>query len=272
MAQFREVEDDISRDYLLGDGGTVVKFNSGKAEIVIADTRKFGPMLFIDGVLQLGSSDEHIYHEMLVHPVMSTVESPKKVCIFGGADGCAIREVLQHKSVEHVDLVDWDTKLIEYLKTNGRMWHQGSLLDPRVHFHSINVTKFVSTEKYDVVIVDLLDPEYNDFNSGGFWSTLLPVLNSFRKRGASIVINGGGILPWKIGTFERLYLSAASLSFEQIIPYKVFVPSFAEEWGFIILSDKPVALKENIHFRYCCESAYERACSWEKPYKAFSKN
>jgi predicted membrane-bound spermidine synthase len=152
------------------------------------------------------------------------------------------------------------------------MWHQGSLLDPRVHIHTINATKFVSTEKYDVVIVDLLDPEYKDFNTGGFWSSLLPVLNSFREKGASIVINGGGILPWKIGTFERLYLSAASLTFEQIIPYKVFVPSFAEEWGFIILTDKPVALKENIHFRYCCQSAYERACLWEKPYKAFSKN
>lgn len=272
MAHFREVEDDISRDYLLGEGGTVVKFNSGKAEIVIADTRKFGPMLFIDNVLQLGSSDEHIYHEMLVHPVMSTIESPKRVCIFGGADGCAIREVLRHKSVEHVDLVDWDTKLIEYLKTNGRMWHQGSLFDPRVHIHTLNVTKFVSTEKYDVVIVDLLDPDYKDFNSGGFWYSLLPILKSFRENGASIVVNGGGILPWKIGTFERLYISLATLTFEYMIPYKVFVPSFTEEWGFLILSDKPVDIKENIQFRYCCQDTFEKTCSWEKPYKAFSKN
>jgi spermidine synthase len=272
MAHFREIEDDISRDYQLADGGKLVKFYSGKADIIIGDTKKFGPMLFMDGVLQLSTSDEYIYHEMLVHPVMSTVESPKRVCILGGADGCAIREVLRHSSVKHVDLVDWDTKLIEYLKVNGRVWHQGSLYDSRVHIHNLNVTEFVSTDKYDVVIVDLFDPEYKDFNEDGFWSNLFPILNNFRDRGASIVINGGGILPWKIGTFERLYTSAASLMFEYMIPYKVFVPSFTEEWGFILMSDKPVSLKENLQFRYCCPLTFEKASFWEKPYRAFSKN
>jgi spermidine synthase len=272
MAQFREIEDDISRDYLLADGGGLVKFYSGKANIVIADTKKFGPMLFMDSVLQLATSDEYIYHEMLVHPVMSTVESPKRVCILGGADGCAVREVLRYPSVEHVDLVDWDEKLIEYLKVSGRMWHQGSLLDPRVHIHTLNATEFVSAEKYDVVIVDLFDPEYKDFNQDGFWTTLFPVLHSFREGGASIVINGGGILPWKIGTFERLYISAANLSFEHMIPYKVFVPSFTEEWGFILLSDKLPILKDNVQFRHCCPDAFRKASFWEKPYKAFSKN
>ena len=272
MAHFREIEDDISRDYLLADGGGLVKFNSGKAEIIIAETKKFGPMLFMDSVLQRATSDEYIYHEMLVHPVMSTVDSPKRVCILGGADGCAIREVLRHPSVEHVDLVDWDEKLIEYLKVNGRMWHQGSLFDPRVHFHNLNVTDFVSTEKYDVVIVDLFDPEYKDFNQNGFWSTLLPVLKSFREGGASIVINGGGILPWKIGTFERLYISVSSLLSDYMIPYKVFVPSFTEEWGFVLMSDKPPALKDNLQFRYCCPDTFGKASFWEKSYKAFSKN
>lgn len=272
MAHFREIEDDISRDYMIPDGGRVIKFKSEKADIVIADTNKFGPMLFMDGVLQLSTNDEYIYHEMLVHPVMSTIESPKRICILGGADGCAIREVLRYKSVEHVDLVDWDSKLIEYLKVNGRMWHQGSLLDPRVHIHNLNVTDFVSSENYDLVIVDLFDPEYKDFNPSGFWSNLFPILNSFCQRGASIVINGGGILPWKIGTFERLYTSAASLVFEYMIPYKVFIPSFTEEWGFILMSNKPVSLKENLQFRYCCKDTFEKASSWEKPYRAFFKN
>jgi len=272
MAQFREIEDDISRDYLLADGGGLVKFYSGKANIVIADTKKFGPMLFMDSVLQLATSDEYIYHEMLVHPVMSTVESPKRVCILGGADGCAVREVLRYPSVEHVDLVDWDKNLIEYLKVSGRIWHQGSLLDPRVHIHTLNATEFVSAEKYDVVIVDLFDPEYKDFNQDGFWSSLFPLLNSFREGGASIVINGGGILPWKIGTFERLYISVSSLLFDYMIPYKVFVPSFTEEWGFILVSDKPPILKDNVQFRHCCPDAFGKASFWEKPYKAFSKN
>lgn len=272
MAHFREVETNISREYGLVTGGSFVNFRSEKAEIVIAETKMFGPMLFMDGVLQLATFDEYIYHEMLVHPVMSTVDSPKRICVLGGADGCALREVLRYSSVEHVDLVDWDTKLIEYLKENGNMWHHGSLHDPRVHIHNLNVKDFVSSEKYDVVIVDLFDPEYSDFNPGNFWSTLLPILQVFRDKGASVVINGGGILPWKIGTFERLYISVATLSPQIMIPYKVFVPSFAEEWGFILLSNKMPATIDHLNYRYCSRNTFTKACIWEKPYKVFSKN
>jgi spermidine synthase len=266
MAQFREIEDDISRDYMIPDGGRVIKFKSDKAQIVIADTNKFGPMLFMDGVLQLATSDEYIYHEMLVHPVMSTVEAPKNICILGGADGCAIREVLRYSSVEHVDLVDWDTKLIEYLKVNARMWHQGSLYDPRIHIHNLNVTDFASSLKYDVVIVDLFDPEYKDFNPNELWTSLFPKLKAFREGGASIVINGGGVLPWKFDTFEKLVTSASDISSNILISYKVFVPSFSEEWAFVLLSDKIPNIAEDMYFRFCSNTTFRKAGSWEKPY------
>lgn len=273
MAHYREVEKDISRDYLLADGGIVTKFHSGKALITIAETKNFGPMLFMDGVLQLASADEYIYHEMLVHPIMSSVKNPKRVCIFGGADGCTAREVLRYNSVEYVDLVDWDENLIVYLKEKGRMWHQGSLLDPRVHIHTMNVLDFKSSEKYDVIIVDLFDPEYNDFNENGIWSLLVPILKNLLASGGSIVINGGGVLPWKYGTFERLYIALGiQITKNTMIPYKVFVPSFTEEWAFLLLSDKAPLITENVQHRYCGIESFGKACMWEKPYKAFSKN
>lgn len=272
MALYREVEKDISRDYVIADGGIVKKFTTGKATITIAETQSFGPMLFMDGVLQLATSDEYIYHEMLVHPVMSTIQSPKRVCILGGADGCAAREVLRYTSVEHIDIIDWDEQLISYLKTYGNMWHHGSLLDPRVQIHVKNVLDFKASEQYDVVIVDLFDPEYNDFNEKEMWTSLLPILNELRAAGGSIVINGGGVLPWKIGTFERLYTKTAFLSSKKMIPYKIFVPSFAEEWAFLLISDTVPVIQENLNHRYCSHGSFKRACFWEKPYKAFSKN
>jgi spermidine synthase len=64
--------------------------------------------LFLNGNLQLCSTDEARYHESLVHPVMSLAKVKQRVLILGGGDGCALREVLKYKSVKEVMLVDLD--------------------------------------------------------------------------------------------------------------------------------------------------------------------
>ena len=46
---------------------------------------------FINGRLQFSSNDEHIYHSMLVYPVMSVVGEQARVLIVGGGDGLALR-------------------------------------------------------------------------------------------------------------------------------------------------------------------------------------
>ncbi len=56
----------------------------------------------------LSQSDEHLYHEPLVHPVMLVHPNPKRVVIIGGGEGTAAREVLKHKSVESVIIVELD--------------------------------------------------------------------------------------------------------------------------------------------------------------------
>ncbi len=64
--------------------------------------------LFLNGNLQLCSTDEARYHESLVHPAMALAKNPRKVLILGGGDGCALREVLKYQSVQAVTLVDLD--------------------------------------------------------------------------------------------------------------------------------------------------------------------
>lgn len=53
--------------------------------------------LYLDKQLQFSSVDEQIYHEALVHPIMSKVIDPKRVLILGGGDGLALREVLKYE-------------------------------------------------------------------------------------------------------------------------------------------------------------------------------
>ncbi len=91
--------------------------------------------LYLNGNLQFSSIDEKRYHEMLVHPAMSAVVSPRKVLILGGGDGLALREILKYPSVEQVTLVDLDPAMIQLASTDAtlRQLNKGAFDDARVH-------------------------------------------------------------------------------------------------------------------------------------------
>eukprot|EP00879_Flechtneria_rotunda_P031647 GHRR01034594.1.p1 GENE.GHRR01034594.1~~GHRR01034594.1.p1 ORF type:complete len:119 (+),score=27.88 GHRR01034594.1:137-493(+) len=84
---------------------------SGKSkyqEVDLIDVGPFGKTLFLDGKVQSSEVDEWVYHELLVHPAMLMHPNPKTVFICGGGEGATAREVLRHKSVEKVVMVDID--------------------------------------------------------------------------------------------------------------------------------------------------------------------
>lgn len=91
--------------------------------------------LFLNGRLQLDSEDEHIYHEMLVHPaLMALGRPPRDVLVLGGGDGCAVREVLKWRSVRHITLVDLDPAMTRLASTYGPLvkLNGGALRNDRV--------------------------------------------------------------------------------------------------------------------------------------------
>ena len=73
---------------------------------------------FINGNLQFSSHDEEIYHEQLVHPVMSLVPDHQKVLVLGGGDGLALREILKYNDVKDVTLVDLDPGMVKACSSN----------------------------------------------------------------------------------------------------------------------------------------------------------
>eukprot|EP00814_Leptocylindrus_danicus_P016284 CAMPEP_0116011706 /NCGR_PEP_ID=MMETSP0321-20121206/4714_1 /TAXON_ID=163516 /ORGANISM="Leptocylindrus danicus var. danicus, Strain B650" /LENGTH=621 /DNA_ID=CAMNT_0003480963 /DNA_START=20 /DNA_END=1882 /DNA_ORIENTATION=+ len=64
--------------------------------------------VFLDGVLQSTRDGDEAYHEALVHPGMFTHSNPERVVIIGGGEGGTLREVLKHKSVKNVKMVEID--------------------------------------------------------------------------------------------------------------------------------------------------------------------
>ena len=90
--------------------------------------------LYINGNLQFSSVDEHIYHEMLVHPAMTLASGRSRILILGGGDGLALREVLKYGQAEEVELVDIDPGMIEFARSHDVMTelNENAFSDARV--------------------------------------------------------------------------------------------------------------------------------------------
>lgn len=129
-------------------------------QVEILDTEPFGRVLRLDGKTQSSQSDEYVYHEALVHPVMLHHPAPRRVFIGGGGEGATLREVLRHRSVESVVMVDLDEEVVNLCKEHLPTWHQGAFDDSRVELRHEDALAYLENadEPFDVMILDLVDP------------------------------------------------------------------------------------------------------------------
>ena len=81
--------------------------------LVIFENATWGTVLMLDGVCQLTTSDEFIYHEMMAHVPLMALDAPTRVLVVGGGDGGVLREVLKHPRVEKATLCEIDRAVID---------------------------------------------------------------------------------------------------------------------------------------------------------------
>ena len=135
---------------------------SGKSKfqkIDVFQTKEFDRVLVLDGLIQLSTKDEFVYHEMLAHPAMIYCQNPKRVLIIGGGDGGILREIVKHP-VKEIYLVDIDKKVVEVSKKYLPSVSKGAFSDKRLQLFHTDALKFVKKHKnfFDVIINDLTDP------------------------------------------------------------------------------------------------------------------
>ncbi len=127
--------------------------------IDIFESLEFGRFMTLDGYMMLTEKDEFIYHEMIVHIAMVMALHAKKVLVIGAGDGGAIRELCKYETIEEIDVVEIDEKVIEackeYLPQTACAFD-----DKRVNIHIADGVKYIRRieDKYDVIIVDSTDP------------------------------------------------------------------------------------------------------------------
>ncbi|HEU0020551.1 MAG TPA: polyamine aminopropyltransferase [Dehalococcoidia bacterium] len=215
---------------------------SGQTEyqkVEILESEVFGRSLVLDGKTQSTEKDEHIYHEGLVHPAMLMHPQPRTVFIGGGGEGGTLREVMSHKSVERVVMLDLDREVVNLCRRYLPQHHQGSFDDPRVELLHQDARAYLEncSRQFDVMVMDLVDPL-----EGG--TAYLLYTHQYYQIARS-KLNPGGILVTQSGPagllahqecFTPIYNTLRGV-FANVRGCQVHIPAFQTLWGFNIASD-----------------------------------
>lgn len=213
-------------------------------EIVIAQSPVYGKVLFLDREIQSAESDEALYHEHLVQPVLNaTADVPeKRVLIVGGGEGATAREVLKWSptQVKEVVWVDIDGGLVDLCRRHLGWADDDVYNDPRLTYFAEDIRSFFSRDHsvYDVIILDLPDPdcdalaksdndEYGNYSLYGY--QFMAQVRNHLHRSRAVVSHCGPIRP---GECEGIRWMMSAGGFGNGFAYHTVIPSFQGSWGF----------------------------------------
>jgi len=204
----------------------------------IAQTHTFGICLVLDGKIQSGEKDEFIYHESLVHPAMLAHHRPEHVFIAGGGEGATLREVLMHRTVRKVVMVDIDEDVVRLCREHLPTFHRGAFNDKRAEVRHEDARKYVAEtrERFDVAIIDLADPVEDGPARLLYTQEFYQLVRDRLKPGGIMVVQSGQSGWINLHNFVAINGTLKSI-FKIVRPYQVYVPSFVDMWGFHTASD-----------------------------------
>jgi spermidine synthase len=216
----------------------------------------FGKMLVTDGKTQSAQMDEFSYHETLVHPsllqatlLLNQTSKPRSVFIGGGGELATAREVLRHKSVDRVVMVDLDKKVVDLCKKYLPEWG-GERVASNDRFELIHGDAYEylnnCTELFDVIIMDISDP----IEAG---PGIMLYTKEFYEHAKTLLNPNGGVFVTQAGVADPIRLpslgdagseedtfcfapikNTLETVFECVIPYSINIPSFGSDWGFVM--------------------------------------
>jgi len=176
--------------------------------------------------------------------VASTGAPPKNVFIGGGGELATAREVLRHKSVERVVMVDLDEKIIEVSKQYLPEWGGEKVAsDPRLEIKIGDALDFLmdTNEKFDVIIMDISDPIeagpgvmlYTKEFYEHAMTRLTPHGVFVTQAGMAESVPMAVVKDVDPSCFAPIY-NTLNAAFDCAIPYSCNIPSYGSDWGFIM--------------------------------------
>lgn len=126
----------------------------------ILESYKYGKILTLDNMVMTTEKDEYHYHEMISHIALLSHHNPQNILVIGGGDGGTVREILRHKIVEKVTMVEIDNEVIQACKKHLPNIAR-ELNNPKLELivdDGIAFVKKAQAKSYDIIIVDGSDP------------------------------------------------------------------------------------------------------------------
>jgi len=227
-------------------------------------------VIFLDGVTQSLSKGIEAYHEALVQPAMFAHKNPRRVAIIGGGEGATLREALKHRSVTNVTMIDIDeimckisAKVLYPLwnscddfiyESNSSLTISSCFDDSRAHVQYEDalawfIQRFSNVEhendKFDVVIMDALDPQdtvefanilYQDLT---FWKSVYNAITDngilVAQLGNSPFIDDGA----DTSTYHKRRAAIIDVlhdvGFQTTHAYEESHGNFDEPWSFLVI-------------------------------------
>ena len=211
---------------------------------IVVTRHKDDIRLFIDGNLQFCSKDEYRYHEALVHVPMLYTNKHEEVLVLGGGDGLAARELLKYEDVKNITLVDIDKQMTDLCKDNELIssLNNHSLDSEKLTIINDDAYMFIQNtdKKYDVVIIDLPDPNSETLNklyTNVFYNY---IKNIMTENGVMVCQSTS---PYYAKNSFWCINKTIATQFEHVKPYHLQVPSFGE-WGFNLAFNGKAVLNE----------------------------
>ena len=208
--------------------------------IGIIDSGSFGICLILDGKIQSSEMDEFIYHEALVHPAMLTHPKPEKIFIAGGGEGATLREVLAHRTVQKAIMVDIDEEVVAVCRRYLPSFHQNSFDDSRVELHFADARKYLeeSSDKFDVIIIDLVDPLAKGPARLLYTQEFYKIVKQRLQPDGVISVQSESAGLADLQNFTAI-VHTLGTTFSKTRPYQINMPSFTDLWGFTCASQGP---------------------------------
>ena len=137
----------------------IFKGKSKYQNIYIFESRGYGKMLALDGIIQFSQSDEFIYHEVIAHVPLLSHKDPQRFLVVGGGDGGVLREAAKHP-LRELYQVEIDREIVELSKKYLPFVSKGAFSDKRLTISFEDGNRFISRYKdyFDVIVVDSTDP------------------------------------------------------------------------------------------------------------------
>jgi spermidine synthase len=217
-----------------GVTGVIATSRSPYQAIEIVELGSYGKALILDGKVQSTTVDEFIYHESIIHPAMLCHPNPRRVFVVGGGEGAPVREILKHRSVESVLMVDIDSAVVEFCRRHLPEMSAGAFEDPRVRVEFMDARAFLesSDQTFDILIIDISEPIEEGPAYLLFTQEFYKVVFDRLTAQGALAVQAGTVSLTGLDCFATVHATLRRV-FPVVAPYFADIPSFGRPWGFL---------------------------------------